>query len=293
MSDSVTAVVVTFNRKKYLIECLKALKTQTYGITKIIIIDNASTDGTQQFIRDSGILDDSRFRYFHLEENTGGAGGFNKGMGLALESYPDWLWVMDDDVAPNSDCLQELLKYKHISECIHPRKILKNGKDDVWEHHIDILTGGKTILTNKSFENGKSIVFTNVACFEGMLVSRRIVEEIGLPDSKYFISDDDTLFGIKASIHTNVAYVSSAVMRKLIPIGVVGAWKIYYMIRNKFYLFRDACDYMNLRPSLSERVFFVLMRSVDLFRAIKLGRPFFMPAIRGFFEGFSYMRKGR
>jgi GT2 family glycosyltransferase len=292
MSDVVVAVVVTFNRKKYLLECLEALKKQTYSLAEIVIVDNASTDGTSEFVQKSGILNDPTCRYVRLNKNTGGAGGFNAGMALALETKASWLWVMDDDVAPEPNCLEQLLNYKKISECIHPRKTLLNGDDYVWEHHIDILTGGRTIFGNKSFENGKDIVFTNVACFEGMLVSRRIVEVIGLPDPKYFIAEDDTLFGIKASVHTNVAYVAGALMHKLIPLGIVSPWKSYYMMRNRFYLHRDSCDYMGLSPSLSVRILFLLSQVFELIRLIRRGSAFIKPATRGFVDGFQYMRKG-
>lgn len=265
---------------------------QTYSLSEIIIIDNASTDGTPEYVKKSGILDEFNCRYVRLNKNTGGAGGFNTGMALALETKASWLWVMDDDVAPELNCLEQLLVYKKISECIHPRKTLINGDDYIWEHHIDILTGGRTLLGNKSFKNGKDIVFTNIACFEGMLVSRRIVEVIGLPDPKYFIAEDDTLFGIKASVHTNVAYVAGALIHKLIPIGDTSPWKSYYIIRNKFYLHRDSCDYMELNPSPSVKAIFFLSRAFELIRLIRRGSAFSKPAIRGFIDGFKYMRNG-
>lgn len=46
MKDKVIAVVVTYNRKKLLLECLDAIFQQTYSISRLILIDNCSTDGT-------------------------------------------------------------------------------------------------------------------------------------------------------------------------------------------------------------------------------------------------------
>lgn len=46
---SICAVVVTFNRKRLLLNCLDALKVQTRQLSHIVVIDNASTDGTADF----------------------------------------------------------------------------------------------------------------------------------------------------------------------------------------------------------------------------------------------------
>ena len=219
MNDKVVAVVVTYNRKDCLLKFLRSLKIQSYNLTNAIIIDNASTDGTYEMLEERGFLADAFFIYIKQAKNTGGAGGFNVCINCALGTDASWIWVMDDDVSPTEKCLEELLKYKNVSECLHPRKILTNGQNAFWEHQIDILTGGRTVIQNKSFKNGKDITFTNVACFEGMLVSRKLVEKIGLPDPKYFICEDDTVYGIKASVHTNVCYVANAVMNKLLPLS--------------------------------------------------------------------------
>jgi len=84
----VCAVVVTYNRKDLLVECLEALRRQTGPLDAIYIIDNASTDGTPELLRSRGYrdgavienpLDGSEIiiRYVRLPVNTGGAGGFH------------------------------------------------------------------------------------------------------------------------------------------------------------------------------------------------------------------------
>lgn len=288
MITKITVVVVTFNRKEYLIKCLNALLLQTVALSKILIVDNASTDGTQAYINESGLLKNDIFQYINLVRNIGGAGGFNVGLNEGLKTDANWFWVMDDDVAPLPNCLENLLNFKTLSECIHPSKMLVNGDEYIWEHQIDILTGSRTLTGNKSFKNGKEITFTNVACFEGMLVTRRIIDKIGLPDIKYFISDDDTLFGIKASVHTNVAYVSAAKIRKLIPLGVTTPWKSYYVVRNRFYLFCDACKYLDIKPSRLNTIIFIAIQTLNLLRMFKLGVNFVCPSFRGFRHGIAY-----
>ena len=72
----VVAVIVTFNRKRLLLENVQRLLSQTINIHKIIIVDNCSTDGTKEYLNKNGILDNKNIYYHILEKNIGGAGGF-------------------------------------------------------------------------------------------------------------------------------------------------------------------------------------------------------------------------
>ncbi len=287
---SVVAVVVTYNRKNLLVQTLSALKAQTRPLDKIIIIDNASTDGTPDFLRGNGFLDDRNIQYVRSKENTGGAGGFNAGMALAMDEGADWIWVMDDDVAPTPGCLAALLKYRDVSECIHPRKYFPNGTEYTSEQYHDILTAGRYGINNISFKNGKNIMFTNTATFEGMLVSRRLVDKIGLPDKKYFISDDDMLFAIKASVHTNISHVADAVIDRLLnQTRTIPPWRSYYYMRNRFFLYRDGCEYLELKPYFSDRVKFLVLQILDSLRLLLKGPSYFKPVISGFVDGVRYL----
>lgn len=292
MNEKIIVVVVTYNRKKLLLETVKALLGQTKDFHKIIIVDNASTDGTKITLEELGYLSNKKIRYHKSEINTGGSGGFNIGMNIALSDGADWIWVMDDDVAPKNDCLEELFKWCTFSECIHPKRINPDGTDFEWEHYVDIYTCSKTPLKNVSFKNGKEITYTNAACFEGMLVSKRIVNLCGLPDTKYFIGEDDTLYGIKTSAHTNNAYVEKSIMYRLLPPPKsLQPWKNYYLMRNKFYLFRDSIEFLNINISKSIRFKFIMLRIIDLFISTKYGRKCFMETLRGLNDGLKYFNK--
>ena len=105
----VVAVIVTYNRKDLLLECLEAVYKQSFPVHQIILIDNASTDGTDQALRDSGYFEKSEMDYHHMDTNTGGAGGFYEGMKIARDTEADWIWIMDDDTIPNVTCLEELI----------------------------------------------------------------------------------------------------------------------------------------------------------------------------------------
>ena len=59
-NDTICAVVVTYNRKELLIECLESLKEQSRTLDAILIIDNASTDGTPEILLKNGYIDHIR-----------------------------------------------------------------------------------------------------------------------------------------------------------------------------------------------------------------------------------------
>ena len=70
------AVVVTYNRKQLLVECLRALLRQTVCIDRIFIINNASTDGTNEYLEEQGLLSYASINLENMNQNEGGAGGF-------------------------------------------------------------------------------------------------------------------------------------------------------------------------------------------------------------------------
>ena len=85
---SVCAFVLTRNRKELLAECVRALLAQTHPVDQVIVLDNASTDGTEEHLRAEGLLDDPRVRFERREENTGGAGGYREGVRLGDRGRP-------------------------------------------------------------------------------------------------------------------------------------------------------------------------------------------------------------
>jgi GT2 family glycosyltransferase len=289
MASGVTAIVVTFNRRDLLAQCLDAIMSQSVAPDRVIVVDNASGDGTHELMEPraaTGAVD-----YLRLSENLGGAGGFYAGVTRALETGASWFWLMDDDVAPAPDCLEQLLKRGDISECLHPRKFGPDGLEVAWEKFFEVQTVRFSFIPNLSFANGKDICFVNSGCFEGMLISRRVVDAIGLPDPKYFIAFDDTIYGIKASVHTNVAYVRSARIRKLLALQPDSAWKSYYTVRNKYYLHSDAVEFLQIPVSKTDQLIFHAARLIEVLQIMLMGPSFARSAWRGWRDGTKYLRQ--
>lgn len=234
MNKNICVTVVTFNRLQLLKECIEGIKKQTYPIDKIIIVNNGSTDGTAQWL-DS--IANEQIQIIH-QENTGSAGGFHTGIKAGYDQGFEWIWMMDDDVEALPDCLENLLKFQNVSECLHPSKKYISGEEFIWEHYYNPFKGRGFAVNNYSFAYGKPICFVNVGCFEGMLISRNIIQKIGFPNKDYFIFGDDVEYGFLASMYTNVSFIKDArlIRKKTLEQEKPSLLMYYYLIRNRHLL---------------------------------------------------------
>ncbi len=92
--------------------CTVTSKDCTDTQLDILLVDNASNDGTKEWIEEqiahTESHDTTPIYALHLSVNTGGAGGFYHGMKWAYEHGADAIWIMDDDTIPKEDALQKL-----------------------------------------------------------------------------------------------------------------------------------------------------------------------------------------
>jgi rhamnopyranosyl-N-acetylglucosaminyl-diphospho-decaprenol beta-1,3/1,4-galactofuranosyltransferase len=203
----VAAVIVTYNRKQLLCECIDALLAQSSSVARIVLIDNASTDRTAELLAERGYLGTGVFDYIRMPVNAGGAGGFHEGVKRGYEEGYDWLWLMDDDVEPVPDALSTMLSYSNVSQCIQACKAFKDGESEGWERWASIDESGRRTTSD---EQNADYIVAQTGCFEGMLIHREIIAKIGLPDKRFFIGGDDVAYGYLASKHTQVIYIREA-----------------------------------------------------------------------------------
>lgn len=193
MNYKVVAVVVTFNRKALLLECLDALLKQTYPVEQIYLIDNASTDGTPEVLAEAGYISHPKIEYVRLPENTGGAGGFYEGMKLAHQGAFDWVWVMDDDAEPMPDALSVLLSSKSPKELDKYSGLsgVKIGLDGLpqYVHRGRFDSGvGPVPLSEIEATTEQTISY---ASFVGLLINAKAIGQAGYPLQEFFIWFDD------------------------------------------------------------------------------------------------------
>ncbi|NEN76016.1 glycosyltransferase [Pelistega sp. NLN82] len=189
---TICAVVVTFNRKALLLNCLNALKQQTYFLNHIVVIDNASTDGTADFLHENKWINNEFFTFISLPENSGGAGGFYEGIKYATEQGFDYIWLMDDDGLPSPNCLEKLMPYANQNNYIGPLVLDIKQPDQLC---FPIRLPGSLVRLNKlddiSSQRTLNLIHGIVIPFNGILLSAQVVKKVGLPKKEYFIWGDD------------------------------------------------------------------------------------------------------
>lgn len=212
--DRIAISIVTYNRSTYLTELLASAAAMTTLPWKIVIVDNASTDDTQQVITEwAGKFPDGVLVNHRMEINTGGAGGFSEGTRVALELGAQWVWLMDDDVEIIPDALDRLMPWAKRFGVVHGRRYDFDGSPFYWQARFNQFLGVPLPYSVNDF-NGEGYAITNSGTFEGMLVSADVVRQIGLPDPRFFITWDDAVYAWVASQKATVAYVDEFVLKR-------------------------------------------------------------------------------
>ena len=217
----VCAVVVTYNRKELLEQCIRALLSQETPLTTVIIMDNATTDGTEllfekpEFTRGNTLV-----RYIRMEKNLGGSGGFHYGFEEAVKTQCDWLLVLDDDAILEPDFCTRMLEAAEV----YPQTECFTG-------NVKWFTNGRWRLTRETTDTYSEV---ERVTFVGAMIRRSLVERIGLPERDFFIWYDDTEYSMRMRMHTNIICVNGAVavhmQKEEINVGL--SWKKFYGMRN-------------------------------------------------------------
>ena len=275
MNPAVATVVVTYNRRALLLECLAALFAQSRRPDLILIIDNASTDDTHKCLHSEGVLSRADVRYWRLAENLGGAGGFHHGLRQAMRSGADLIWLMDDDAAPQADALQVLLQAASSAGDIYG-SVAVAGAKLCWPMTIQ----GDPAQRITEIAELPPLCEVEFLPFLGFLIHRSVVERIGLPDAGYFIAADDCEYSLRArrTGHKTILVAGSRIRHpspSTYPLRVPGRiltclrlvpWKRYYDTRNRMLL---AKSYYGVRlwtqtlPSLFARLCGALLHESD------------------------------
>lgn len=255
----IAAVIVTFNRKELLVGTIKSLKSQSRKLDNIYIIDNASTDGTYEYLVENNIIKKEEFdrnkiykykyddiTYLRMEENGGGAGGFHEGIKIAHQEKHDWIWIMDDDVTPDVEAM-----YNYEKIILHSEEEI--GALMGLRYYEDIPFSFES--TKHDFKNYKNLKFKGGYLskeelntdeliriydmpFEGPIINSKIIDKIGYPNKDFFIIGDDTDYSIKINKHAHIYLAPTVRIDRMINPYVenVFGWKEFYTMRNIIYL---------------------------------------------------------
>lgn len=249
MSVSVASVTVAYNAALVLHGQMEALLRQTRPIEEIIVVDNASTDGTRALVAERY----PQVTLLRMSENLGVGAGLETGLAYAaLEKRHDWVWTFDQDSVPNDNALEVLLE----------------GAEDLGgvEGDLGIVAAlpvhqqSGTCYSPLMWRDGyvkpsagllrQPIWFADIVISSGCMVRREVVEKIGVPRADFFIDFVDFEYCLRArSRGYKIAVISPAQFAHEIgnarEIRLPGyfmlwqnhaPWREYYKSRNIAYI---------------------------------------------------------
>ncbi|UPQ84530.1 dTDP-4-dehydrorhamnose reductase [Pseudomonas knackmussii] len=199
--DQIYAVVLSYKRKDLLKRCLDGINAQSRRCDGIIVVDNASNDGTEEMLLASGI---PNLKVYILSHNTGASGGFSAGFRIAYQQGADFVWMMDDDVIPEPDALQKLVD---ADEALRAKAKPHSFLISMAYTEEGLLTNVPRIDERPNtidYENWPALLDIGVipvrpATFVSILVPRASLQRYGLPIASMFMWGDDTEFTLRIS----------------------------------------------------------------------------------------------
>ncbi|GIW59904.1 MAG: rhamnosyltransferase [Patescibacteria group bacterium] len=274
----IEAIVPTHGAGQAFLECIDSLLAQTYPLQRIIVIDNNVRDGSIQQLRDkfnlaeSSQIGDTALEIFSLPDNTGVTGGRNAGIARLSDNFDAALFV-DHDMVAEPDMLQQLLETlsKHPEAgIITPKIYYHDQRNIIWAAGTDInLRTGQTIFYGGE-DQGQYDTERQVAVAPAtFLVTQKTLQAVGLFDTHYFATYEDTDFCFsaqgagfqtwyspKAVTYHKIPYDPQAAMQRLLE-------RTYYVARNRIiFMKKFSPNFLFFVPFLSLYCIYYLILSL-------------------------------
>lgn len=235
----VISVILNTNRREDTLACVASLEASRYGNHRVLVLDNASTDGSVEAIQAAF----PAVEVLPLQENRGYAGNNNAGIAAAMEQGADWIFVLNEDTIVAPDCLSRLVaagESEPGTGMVGPT-VYHHDEPDV------IQSAGGTLdrfwVSHHLYENerdeGQLQGLREVDWISGcaLLVRRQVVEQVGALDERFFYYWEETEWCLRARQrgwtirHVPEAHLwHKGVQRDYAP----GPSVTYYNTRNRF-----------------------------------------------------------
>ena len=205
-SPLVTVIIPTYNRRRWIGECLDSIKAQTYPHVETLVIDDCSTDGTVEWLRASP---EYSFARIHVQPKNGGA-SIARNDGTRMASGELIVFIDSDD----------LLAPKHIETAVavfksHPNVGLFACDSTIIGTESEVLFSGRTWheiqseLKQYPVRTGPRtlkdvFIFSNI--FPGFTLPKALLEKLGGFDQSIFPMDDYDLMLRVAGLGYHVYY---------------------------------------------------------------------------------------
>lgn len=199
--DRIGIVICNYNKKEYVEKCIESLENQSIKDFDVFVVDNASTDGSNEYL---AAKFGKKIVLISNDENLGGSGGFNTGIGLVMEKKYPLIMLLDNDVVLSENCIENCYRIMtkdekmgmlgcEILKMDYPDRIQEFGPIVNYDAmNFELRYGGE-------IDNGQLPELCECdyvpAC--AMMVKADVVKKIGVMPQENFIYYDDITWGIR------------------------------------------------------------------------------------------------
>jgi len=240
-SPLVVSVILNTNHRQDTLDCLASLKQNSYENHRILVLDNASNDGSVGAIRSSY----PEVQIIELEKNLGYAGNNDEGIKAALDQGADWVFVLNEDTVLALDCIERL-----VTEGENNPQIGIVGPMVYHHNEPNVIqsAGGKMNRFYQGWHRGQNELdcgqYAHVEPVDwisgcGIMVRRELIEQVGAIDERFFYYAEEFEWCIRARksgwkiIHVPQAKMwHKGVQRNYQPKPPI----MYYWTRNRLFL---------------------------------------------------------
>jgi GT2 family glycosyltransferase len=264
----VLIIIVTWNKQEYLQRLLNSIQRISYPNYSVLVVDNASTDNTEEIIRQFDFVIHKK-----LPENLGGAGGFNFGLRFAIEEDYPYVWLLDDDTEVDSDALKKLVIFYLSQEnngigFLGSRINLLQHKELIQEVGGRLDVRRADILPNCALETktDKKVYEVDVVAACSLFTSREVIKAVGPIDDSFFITCDDVEWSLRTKRrgYNNFVISDAVIYHNFIWAGnkLFDSFRVYYHIRNFLQVLQHYLTLAQFAWVLSRRLFLYFVLSV-------------------------------
>ena len=245
----VSAVIVTYNRLDDLKKTLEAYDKQTVPVSSLIVVDNHSSDGTDEFLKNWLQRTSAYEKVIHLlPDNLGGSGGFYYGMLSAMKMDCDWIYLADDDAVPHADMFEELFKFMNnhpgeMENAVALCSAVNNRGSHTGVHRCRLYKTpvGCFEVTVSEKEYSKDYFYIDLYSFVGTMIRKRALLEAGPARKEFFIYNDDYEHSLRIGKLGTIICVPSAVIDHVDNLQRTreATWRDYYGTRNAVVMHKE------------------------------------------------------
>lgn len=234
---ALSIVIPHLNGQHHLEDCLGSLRRQTFTNFEVILVDNGSTDGSQEYVR----AQYPEVKLLELNKNMGFTGACNAGYAVSMG---DLVVLLNNDTEVDPRWLEELVgAFERVPEAgsVASKMLLFDQRDVLHTagdyYRVDGLPGNRGVWQHDAGQYEKE-TFVFSACGGAAAYRRELLEEIGFLDDDFFFSCEDVDLAWRINLTgRKVLYAPDAVVyHKLKASEGLGATSSYYDGRNFLYI---------------------------------------------------------